>query len=597
MNYEKILEATFLSRPNRFIARVLVEGKEETVHVKNTGRCQELLQPGVKVYLSDEAGKERKTRYDLVAVDKAGRMVNVDSQAPNIAVKEWLLSGGLFEDVVSVRPEYTYGDSRVDFLVIRETGKALIEVKGVTLEKNNMTAFPDAPSERAVKHVEELIKAKQEGYDCYILFVIQLEGVDYLIPNDITHKAFGDSLRKAREAGVEVVARDTRVTPREMVINQPVPVYLYYEEAFHQMGRPLLEWYDKGHRNLPWREDPRPYQVWLSEIMLQQTRVEAVKPYFNRFLAALPDIEALSKVEEDTLLKLWEGLGYYNRARNLQKAAKVIMEEYGGRMPGTYEELLKLPGIGSYTAGAIASIAFGERIPAVDGNVLRVLSRLTMNDQDIARLDTKQLVEAKLKEAMPKERPGDFNQALMELGAMICLPRGKPKCEECPWEQLCLAHKEGREEEFPKKGEKKPRTIEKKTILIIQDENKSALKKRPDRGLLAGMYEFPTLEGHQSRKRVLAYLEAMGLVPLRIQKLASSKHIFSHREWHMTGYLIKVDELAPKSEPVGAEQWIFTKADEAGEKYPLPSAYAAYTDYLNIVQGSKRAHGWQEKGL
>lgn len=597
MNYEKILEATFLSRPNRFIARVLVEGKEETVHVKNTGRCQELLQPGVKVYLSDEAGKERKTRYDLVAVDKAGRMVNMDSQAPNIAVKEWLLSGGLFEDVVSVRPEYTYGDSRVDFLVIRKTGKALIEVKGVTLEKNNMAAFPDAPSERAVKHVEELVKAKKEGYDCYVLFVIQLEGVDYLIPNDITHKAFGDSLRKAREAGVQVVARDTRVTPREMVINRPVPVYLYYEEAFHQMGRPLLDWYDKGHRSLPWREDPRPYQVWLSEIMLQQTRVEAVKPYFNRFLAALPDIEALSRVEEDTLLKLWEGLGYYNRARNLKKAAKVIMEEFGGRMPESYEELLKLPGIGSYTAGAIASIAFGERIPAVDGNVLRVLSRLTMNDRDIARLETRQLVEEKLKEAMPGERPGDFNQALMELGAMVCLPKGKPKCEVCPWEQLCLAHKEGREEEFPKKGEKKPRTIEKKTILIIQDENRSALKKRPDKGLLAGMYEFPTLEGHQSRKRVLAYLEAMGLVPLRIQKLAASKHIFSHREWQMTGYLIKVDELAPKGEPVGAEQWIFTQADEAGEKYPLPSAYAAYTDYLNIVQGSKRAHGWQEQGL
>ena len=595
MNYEKIVEGIFLSRPNRFIAKVLVEGREETVHVKNTGRCKELLQPGVKVYLSDEDGKERKTRYDLVAVDKAGRTVNMDSQAPNMAVREWLTSGGLFSDVVKVRPEYTYGDSRVDFLVTRKNGQALIEVKGVTLENNNMTAFPDAPSERAVKHVEELIRAVKEGYECYVLFVIQMEGVDYLIPNDITHKAFGDSLRKAREAGVKVVAWDTRVTPGEMVINHPIPVYLYYEELFHQMGEPLLNWYDKGHRSLPWREDPCGYKVWLSEIMLQQTRVEAVKPYFNRFLSVLPDICSLSQVEEETLLKLWEGLGYYNRARNLQKAARMIMEEYGGQMPSAYGELRRLPGIGSYTAGAIASIAFGERVPAVDGNVLRVLSRLTMNEEDITKEETKRLVEAKLKEAMPPERPGDFNQALMELGAMVCLPKGRPKCEECPWVSICLAHREGREEEFPKKKEKKPRTIEKKTILVVQDENKSALRKRPDKGLLAGMYEFPTLEGHQTKKRVLAYLEAMGLVPLRIEKLAPSKHVFSHREWHMIGYVIRVDELAPKSHITQQEQWIFTRADEAQEKYPLPSAYGAYADFLNITQGSKKLHEWQEQ--
>ena len=466
----------------------------------------------------------------------------------------------------------------------------MIEVKGVTLENNNMTAFPDAPSERAVKHVEELIRAKKEGYECYVLFVIQMEGVDYLIPNDLTQPAFGDSLRKARAAGVQVIARDTRVKPEEMVIHQPVPVYLYYDELYHRIGEPLLSWYDKGHRDLPWRREPEAYRVWLSEIMLQQTRVEAVKPYFERFITALPNVEALSQVEEERLLKLWEGLGYYNRARNLKKAALLVMEEYGGRMPHTYDELLKLPGVGSYTAGAIASIAFGERVPAVDGNVLRVLSRLTMDEEDISKPETRQKVEHKLREAMPDERTGDFNQALMELGATVCIPKGTPKCELCPWESFCLAHKAGREEKFPKKSAKAARTIEKKTVLIIQDENKSALHKRPDTGLLAGMYEFPSLEGHQTRKRVLAYLEAMGLIPIRIEKLPPARHIFTHKEWQMTAYVIRVDELAPKSGQPGQEEWIFVGAQEAGEKYPLPSAFAPYAQYLNIPRGIQVDH-------
>lgn len=587
MNYEKIVEATFLSRPNRFIARVMVEEEEETVHVKNTGRCQELLRPGAIVFLSDEEGKERKTRYDLVAVKKGERIINMDSQAPNAAVKEWLLAGGLFEDVLEVRPEYTYGDSRFDFLVTKASGKALIEVKGVTLEKDNVAAFPDAPSERAVKHVEELIKAQKAGYECYILFIIQMEGIDCLIPNDLTHPAFGESLRRARAAGVQVIARDTRVTPGEMWVNQPVPVYLHYDEQYRKIAKPLLNWYDAGHRSLPWRNDPLPYKVWLSEIMLQQTRVEAVKPYFQRFIEALPDIEALSRVEEEALLKLWEGLGYYNRARNLKKAARTIMEKYGGEMPADYEQLLALPGIGSYTAGAIASIAFGIKVPAVDGNVLRVLSRLTMNEEDIGKPETRRKTELKLKEAMPGDRPGDFNQALMELGATVCLPKGAPHCRECPWEDFCLAHQKGREEEFPKKSARAARTIEQKTILVVQDQQKSALRKRPSKGLLAGMYEFPSLEGHQSRKRVLAYLEAMGLIPLRIQKLPPARHIFSHREWDMTGFIVQVDELAPKSERLKEEQWIFARADEAEDRYPLPSAFAPYAAYLNIRQGKR----------
>lgn len=588
MKYEKIAEGVFIERPNRFIAKVIVNGEEETVHVKNTGRCRELLPKGAKVYLADEEGKMRKTRYDLVAAIKEDRIINMDSQAPNVVVKEALQQGLILQDIIRIKPEFTYGESRFDFFVETEGNPkgTFIEVKGVTLEKDNIVSFPDAPSERAVKHIEELIKAKKEGYDAYILFVIQMTDIAFLVPNDITHQEFGDALRRAKEVGVEILAYDTLITEDSMVLHQPVEVKLYYIEEYQRAVKPLLDWYDKGHRVLPWREHPTGYYVWISEIMLQQTRVEAVKPYFQRFVAELPDIESLAGCEEDRLLKLWEGLGYYNRARNLQKAAKQIMEEHQGEMPRSKEELLKLSGIGSYTAGAISSIAFGEKEAAVDGNVLRILSRLTMDEDDILKETTKRKVEKQLLDVIPQGRSGDFNQALMELGAMVCIPNGKPKCEECPWEHICKAHEAGREEEYPKKQAKKQRSIEKKTILIVQDEKKYALHKRPSKGLLAGLYEFPSLEGHQSEKRILAYLKELGLEILRIQKIEASKHIFSHKEWHMNAYLIKVDELAGKGEALERENWFFADTKEAEEKYPLPSAFAAYTKYLNIRQGS-----------
>ena len=588
MKYNKIVEGTFVERPNRFIAKVLIDGREETVHVKNTGRCRELLPKGAKVYLADEDGKERKTRYDLVAAVKQDRIINMDSQAPNAVVKEALQQGLVLRDVIEIKPEFTYGESRFDFFVQKNGDEkgTFIEVKGVTLEHDNIVSFPDAPSERAVKHIEELIKAHKEGYDAYIFFVIQMENVRFLIPNEATHKEFAHALRRAKEAGVKIIAYDTKVTADGMILNQPVEVRLFYQKQYSEIVEPLLEWYDKGHRILPWREDPKAYKVWISEIMLQQTRVEAVKPYFNRFISELPDIKSLAECEEDKLLKLWEGLGYYNRARNLQKAAGQVMEAYGGEMPRTQEELLKLAGIGNYTSGAIASIAFGEKVPAVDGNVLRILSRLSLDEEDILKDVTKRRVEHQLMEVMPGERPGDFNQALMELGATVCIPNGKPKCEVCPWEKICLAHLQGREEEFPKKEPKKKRTIEKKTILIIQDENKSALHKRPASGLLAGLYEFPNLEGHLTEKRVLEYLKKIGLEALRIQKIETSKHIFSHKEWHMIAYQIRVDELAKKGKQLEKENWIFVESKEAETTYPLPSAFSTYTKYLNIMQGS-----------
>lgn len=572
MRYNEIIQANFIERPNRFIAYVDIAGERTKVHVKNTGRCKELLRDHVRVYLEKSGNPERSTAYDLVAVDKDGRLINMDSNAPNKVVGEWLNAGGLYRDVSLVRPETTFGSSRFDFYAESASGaKAFIEVKGVTLENDNVAAFPDAPSERAVKHVEELIEAHEQGYETYLIFVVQMKDIWRVEPNWKTHPAFGEALKKARSAGVHLLAYDCLVEEDSLVIGNEVPVVV---DSLDLIAEPLLKWYDTGRRILPWREEPTPYHVWLSEIMLQQTRVEAVKPYYDRFLKRLPDIASLAAVEEEELLKLWEGLGYYNRARNLKKSALQIMEEYGGEMPSDYERLVKLSGVGSYTAGAIASIAFGQVVPAVDGNVLRILSRLRMDDRDILDTRVKRSIEEEMRGIIPMDRPGDFNQALMELGAVVCVPNGSPKCGECPWGELCQARKQEKISEYPKKAPKKPRSIEKKTILVIQYGRQIALSRRPQRGLLAGMYEFPSMEGHQGEEQVLAYLRKTGVVPLRIRKLAPSKHVFTHKEWHMTGYLIRVDDLS------GMGEYVFVDPAEIRSKYPVPSAFAAYMELI-----------------
>ncbi len=359
-------------------------------------------------------------------------------------------------------------------------------------------------------------------------------------------------------------------------------------EELKKIPDPLLTWYDKNRRILPWREEPTPYRVWVSEIMLQQTRVEAVKPYFERFMNSLPDIASLAAAKEDKLLKLWEGLGYYNRVRNLKEAAIQIMETYNGKMPDTYEELLKLKGIGSYTAGAIASIAYGRRVPAVDGNVLRVVSRIRMDDRLITDAKVKRSVEEELVQVIPEERPGDFNQAMMELGACVCIPNGAPHCDACPLAPFCKAHALNCELEYPKVASKKERTIEEKTILVIQDENKAALKKRKAKGLLAGMYEFPSLQGFRSEKEVTEYLASNGLRILRIQPLKDAKHIFTHKEWHMKGYMVRVDELSPRWVTEETADWLFIEPWETQERYPVPSAFSAYARYLNIKLGNEK---------
>lgn len=350
---------------------------------------------------------------------------------------------------------------------------------------------------------------------------------------------------------------------------------------------PLLLWYEGHKRVLPWREDKNPYRIWVSEIMLQQTRVEAVKPYFDRFMKELPDIAYLADAAEERLLKLWEGLGYYNRVRNMQKAAGIIMEEYGGEFPKDYGTIVKLPGIGDYTAGAIASISFEQSVPAVDGNVLRILSRLLLYEEDVLSLKAKKAAKEALEPLMPESRPGDFNQALMELGATVCVPNGAPRCDECPWKKMCLACKENCWQDYPKKSAKKLRKIEEKTVLMIGDGERILLHKRHSRGLLAGMYELPSMDGYADEADVVAEARRLGFSPLRIQQRGEAKHIFTHKEWHMKGYGILVEPVDFIPEVFGGpgKDYVMVSPEETKQDYPIPSAFSAFTKYLDIKPG------------
>ncbi len=582
MEYERIEKGTFLERPNRFIAYVEIAGREETVHVKNTGRCKELLVPGADVYVQRSVSPDRKTGWDLISVRKGERIINMDSQIPNLLVEEWLKKGNLFSKNADIRREKTYKKSRFDIYVEDGERKAFIEVKGVTLEENGIVRFPDAPSDRAVKHVEELMEAKQEGYETYIFFVVQMRGVKKFMPNETTHPAFAKALRRAEKSGVHLLAYDCRVGETMIEICSPVPVQLF-ENPLEKTMRPLLAWFQENKRQLPWRQTKEPYKIWVSEIMLQQTRVEAVKPFYERFLKELPDVPSLASAEEDKLLKLWEGLGYYNRVRNMQKAAQEMMEKYGGTFPDSFEEILGLSGIGNYTAGAVASIAFDVAKPAVDGNVLRVLSRILGSYDDIMRQSTRKKMEELVEQVIPKDTPGDFNQSLIELGALVCVPNGEAKCSECPVSMFCCAREKGIIGELPVKKKAKERKIEKRTILIFKDGEKAAIRKRPKKGLLAGLYELPGVNGHLSVEEVIAYSKTIGLMPIHVKKLGEAKHIFSHVEWRMIGYAVQVDEL----EKSCTEDMIFIHPKEIEKSYPIPAAFEAYTEYMDISLGQK----------
>ena len=305
-----------------------------------------------------------------------------------------------------------------------------------------------------------------------------------------------------------------------------------------QIVKPLITWYQHNKRDLPWRHDITAYKVWVSEIMLQQTRVEAVKEYYQRFMTEIPTIKELANIEEDRLLSLWQGLGYYNRARNMQKAARIIETKYHGTFPSNYLEVLSLPGIGSYTAGAICSLAFHRPIPAVDGNVLRVLSRVMASFDDIAKSSTKKKYEQLLRSILTADMVSDFNQGLMDLGALICLPNGEPKCFICPLRSLCLSYKQNLVSKLPVKSVKKPRQKIEKTILVLRYQDRYAIRKRADSGLLASMYEFPNVDGHYDIDEIKKILFHQKIEVQNITSLPPSKHVFTHLEWYMIGYEI-----------------------------------------------------------
>jgi len=332
-------------------------------------------------------------------------------------------------------------------------------------------------------------------------------------------------------------------------------------DKLEQLPIPLLDWFRDNARRLPWRDDPTPYHVWLSEIMLQQTRVAAVLDYYQRFLEEAPDAPALAALQSERLMKLWQGLGYYSRVRNLQKAAKLIVERYGGQFPSEYATVRALPGVGDYTAGAICSIAFGQAVPAVDGNVLRVYARICGDDGDISTPQMKKKVTQALEKVIPVHAPGTFNQALMELGATVCLPNGAPLCERCPARGFCAALAEGRIAELPVKAPKRPRRVEERTVWLIFYENQVALRRRPGRGLLAGLWEFPNEMGNGS-------LPAQwGIESLSEAYAGQAKHIFTHIEWHMTLHTV---EAASDSLPIG---WVWAGGAALEREYAVPNAF------------------------
>ena len=334
-----------------------------------------------------------------------------------------------------------------------------------------------------------------------------------------------------------------------------------------QLPALLLPWYQENKRDLPWRQDREPYHIWISEIMLQQTRVEAVKGYYARFLDILPDIASLANCDDDLLHKLWEGLGYYSRVRNLKKAAQTILQQHGGRFPETYTEVLALPGIGEYTAGAICSIAYGMGTPAVDGNVLRLFSRLTDDPAPIDHPATKKRVTQALAGIYPKDA-GTFTQALMELGATICGPNRAPDCEHCPCREICLGYHRGTAAQLPVKAPKKEKRTEDRTVFIMSCNGKYALEKRPAKGLLAGLWQFPNVSGHLDTVQALARAEELGLRPRDILREISRKHIFTHILWNMNGIYLEVADTD------GPFQW-FTE-EEIEAQAALPTAFRQF---------------------
>lgn len=340
-----------------------------------------------------------------------------------------------------------------------------------------------------------------------------------------------------------------------------------------EIVKPLIKWYQKNKRTLPWRTNKEPYHIWVSEVMLQQTRIEAVKSYYHRFINEIPDISTLSTISENKLLKLWEGLGYYNRARNLQKAAQQIVQNHNGIFPNTYDKIIDLAGIGEYTASAISSICFNEKRPTVDGNVLRVVMRLLNCYDNVLDPKVRESVKDKLEKIIP-DNPGDFNEGMMELGETICLPKGTLNCEKCPLSNYCLSFQSKTTSDLPVRIKNTTKKTEEKTILLFYYKNKFQIRQRSNQTLLKDLWEFPSLDGYFTKKQLEQWLienKIKGTVTKSIQ----NKHIFTHKIWEMKSFLIQLDSIDQYNE------WITVK--EAEEHYPIPTAFQPFLNILKEV--------------
>ena len=329
----------------------------------------------------------------------------------------------------------------------------------------------------------------------------------------------------------------------------------------------LLDWYEAHKRSLPWRDDVTPYRVWVSEIMLQQTRVEAARDYYLRWMARFPTLSDLADAEETEVLKLWEGLGYYSRARNLHKAAKVVKEQFAGKLPADPKALRSLPGIGAYTVGAILSIAFNVPEAAVDGNVMRVVSRLTAEGFDQSKDEVRAEIAAGLRPLIPEGRSSSFTQSLFELGALICLPNATPRCDVCPLQNHCEAHRLKKELDYPVKVVKAEKRHEKLTVFVLEWEGKYAIKKRNEKGLLAGLWELPNVIGTLTEEQAAALFKG------ETRPLPPATHVFTHVVWEMTGFAVKLT-APPKDDSL-----VFVTPKELTEEYPLPSAFSKFKKY------------------
>jgi len=343
----------------------------------------------------------------------------------------------------------------------------------------------------------------------------------------------------------------------------------------------LLLWYNDNARCLPWRDNPSPYRVWISEIMLQQTRVETVIPYFKRFIKELPNVQMLANADEQILLKLWEGLGYYHRVKNLKATACTIVQDYNGIIPSDFEQLIKLPGIGRYSAGAIASIAYGVRIPAIDGNVLRVMARITANDSDISQKEVKNYIEKIVAEILPAGHISEFNQALMELGATICLPNGAPKCEICPAHNTCKSCELGLTAQLPVKTKRKPRRIEERSVFLIFSNGKFAIRRRAAGGLLPLLWEYPNANGSLTAEECETVLQNWNIDFSKMKTLKNAKHVFTHIEWQMKGYLVYAKSYR------STDDIIWVTPEEIASRYALPSAFHAYSSIIKSLSQSE----------